>query len=104
MNTRRGFLATMLAAACAPAIVRADSLMRIVPTDPWIGWDMGSGDFTVEAWIGKDKLQHHVITRSDGRMRGYINGIEVPRYPEYAVTEAGVLLAYASDIDTRGLA
>jgi hypothetical protein len=29
---RRGFLGSILAAAAAPAIVRADSLMRIVPT------------------------------------------------------------------------
>lgn len=30
---RRGFLAGMLAACAAPAIVRADSLMRIVPRE-----------------------------------------------------------------------
>jgi hypothetical protein len=30
---RRGFLGSILALAAAPAIVRADSLMRIVPTD-----------------------------------------------------------------------
>lgn len=30
---RRGFLASILAAGCAPAIVRADSLMRIVSRD-----------------------------------------------------------------------
>lgn len=30
---RRGFLGSILAAAVAPAIVRADSLMRIVPRD-----------------------------------------------------------------------
>lgn len=33
---RRGFLGSILAAATAPAIVRADSLMRIVPRDEWI--------------------------------------------------------------------
>lgn len=32
MVTRREFLGAMLAACAAPAIVRADSLMRIVPT------------------------------------------------------------------------
>lgn len=36
MLTRRGFLSTILAAAVAPAIVRADSLMRIVPRDATI--------------------------------------------------------------------
>lgn len=30
---RRGFLGSILAACAAPAIVRADSLMRIVPMD-----------------------------------------------------------------------
>lgn len=30
---RRGFLGGILAAACAPAIVRADSLMRIIPRE-----------------------------------------------------------------------
>lgn len=33
---RRGFLSGILAAAIAPAIVRADSLMRIVPLDTTI--------------------------------------------------------------------
>lgn len=33
---RRGFLGAMLAACAAPAIVRADSLMRIVPRDTLI--------------------------------------------------------------------
>lgn len=32
--TRRGFLGSMLALGAAPAIVRADSLMRIVPLRP----------------------------------------------------------------------
>lgn len=31
--TRRGFLGSILALAAAPAIVRADSLMRVVPRD-----------------------------------------------------------------------
>jgi len=34
MTTRRGFLAVMLAAAAAPAIVRVDSLMKIVVPKP----------------------------------------------------------------------
>lgn len=36
---RRGFLQTCLALAAAPAIVRADSLMRIVPRDTGIYFD-----------------------------------------------------------------
>lgn len=33
MTTRRGFLGAMLAACAAPAIVRADSLMRVIPRE-----------------------------------------------------------------------
>lgn len=33
---RRGFLGSILAAAVAPAIVRADSLMRVVSRDTWL--------------------------------------------------------------------
>lgn len=36
MITRRGFLGSILASAVAPAIVRADSLMRIIPIDTTI--------------------------------------------------------------------
>lgn len=39
---RRSFLGTMAAMVAAPAIVRAESLMKctgiIVPSDPWPGW------------------------------------------------------------------
>lgn len=35
MTTRRGFFASMLAAAAAPAIVRAESLMRLPPQKIW---------------------------------------------------------------------
>lgn len=40
MTSRRGFLLGMLAAGAAPAIVRADALMRIVPRDATVlpGW------------------------------------------------------------------
>lgn len=44
---RRGFLGAILAAAAAPAIVRADSLMRIVPRELAVAsgpvvWETGS--------------------------------------------------------------
>lgn len=45
---RRGFLGSILAACAAPAIVRADSLMRIVPTDTFV-LGIGAYDVTVEA-------------------------------------------------------
>lgn len=35
---RRGFLGSILAACAAPAIVRADSLMRVVPTETVIAF------------------------------------------------------------------
>ncbi len=44
MTTRRTFLGSILALGAAPAIVRADALMRVVPrettllADPWLGW------------------------------------------------------------------
>lgn len=36
---RRSFMGSILALAAAPAIVRADSLMRIVPIDTLVLWD-----------------------------------------------------------------
>ena len=35
MTTRRGFFASMIAAAAAPAVVRASSLMPITPSRIW---------------------------------------------------------------------
>lgn len=45
MITRRGFLTGMLALGAAPAIVRAESLMRIwVPRQElWVGYDLSNG-------------------------------------------------------------
>lgn len=54
---RRGFLGAILAAAAAPAIVRADSLMRIVPRETevltWSGVDLAGGGASevVIQWI-----------------------------------------------------
>ena len=44
---RRSFLGSILAAAVAPAIVRADSLMRIVPRDTLV---LGAGDAAQRIW------------------------------------------------------
>lgn len=43
-TTRRGFLGSLLALAAAPAIVRADSLMKITPIDRLILWGDGVHD------------------------------------------------------------
>lgn len=42
--TRRGFLTSMLALGAAPAIVRAESLMRlwVPPQKLWIGYDLAA--------------------------------------------------------------
>ncbi len=52
MTTRRGFLGSILAACAAPAIVRADSLMRILPAETLVL----SGDALIPAsdalWVG----------------------------------------------------
>lgn len=60
MTTRRGFLAAMLAASAAPAIVRAGSLMPIwVPPQGLVLLSSGlgdvrsfsmHGDWTIEMW------------------------------------------------------
>lgn len=49
---RRGFLAAMLAATAAPAIVRASSLMKIVPVKPDVLIYKASGryDFNFDQW------------------------------------------------------
>lgn len=44
---RRSFLTTILASAVAPAIVRADSLMRIVPRETLV---VVMNDLPLEAW------------------------------------------------------
>lgn len=52
MISRRSFLSGILAACAAPAIVRADSLMRIVPMETTVipaGWAPGY-------WMTKDEL------------------------------------------------
>lgn len=74
MMTRRGFLGAILATATAPAIVRADSLMRIVPRgavvlDPYFDsvvryaeYGFGTSDFTIEVWMNFDHINEVRIT------------------------------------------
>lgn len=64
---RRSFLGSILALAAAPAIVRADSLMRVVPWDteviryPYVGMDLGAGDFTTVTYIARAPFNGPVI-------------------------------------------
>jgi len=56
MTSRRGFLASLLALGAAPAVVRADSLMKIV-TRPqnciwvsdigWVSWEDSQGEIRI---------------------------------------------------------
>jgi hypothetical protein len=46
---RRGFLGGILALGAAPAIVRADSLMRVIPLDAGVqtfAWDDGAAEWS----------------------------------------------------------
>lgn len=82
-TNRRGFLGALLAAAAAPAIVKAESLMPIwVPATPKIitpQWDMGSGDFTMETWAPTLTGKWHSIHLVQGEFgkRAYVDGSRV---------------------------
>ena len=83
MMNRRGFLGSIIALAAAPAIVRADALMRIVPRDAVIivpdiqdmvrstrFYDLGSDSFVTRIdVIYQDRMgnvqQSHVAFRGD---------------------------------------
>lgn len=83
---RRGFLSAILATACAPAIAKSQSLMKIyVPQNDIIllndgvdfhnDFNLGDGDFTVEGFFYFDNCrQHTAITKRDGDLHGYQNG------------------------------
>ncbi len=81
---RRGFLGAILAAAAAPAIVKAESLMKIwVPPEPKIllpDFGMGDGDFTVESFMRVpsrvlDEDWHHVaVVSKNGIRQCYVDG------------------------------
>lgn len=80
---RRGFLAAMLAAAAAPAIVKAESLMKLyVPParKVWTpyGHDLGTGDWTVDAWLPDGQWRHVAVTRAGGVTKTYVDGELVP--------------------------
>lgn len=75
---RRGFLGAMLAAAVAPAIVRADSLMRIIPRDTTVHyWDVTcepsreitlAGDLyggEIGSWEGMTIHESPLLTRAN---------------------------------------
>lgn len=55
---RRGFLGSILALGAAPAIVRADSLMRIVPRETTVLWGKG-----IASMVREDQAAFNGITR-----------------------------------------
>lgn len=95
---RRGFLAGIIAAAAAPAIVRAGSIMPVyVPPAPKIitpaDFNLGGGDWTMDAWVKdmrftKDtaryqptfeepSFQHVALVLSGGVASHFVNGKRV---------------------------
>ncbi len=73
---RRGFLKSILALAAAPAIVRADSLMRIVPRDLVVE--------VVDGW------NHVAMTRAGGVPQFFMNGVRVTKDMERYAAKYGV--------------
>lgn len=53
MTSRRGFLSAILAGAAAPAVVKASSLMKLVPTESGILTYKMSGryDINFDEWV-----------------------------------------------------
>lgn len=82
---RRGFLQALGIALAAPAIVKAENLMKIVvPKKEIIVPDtnlitgLGTGDFTMEMWAKPpvDGQWHHLaISRANGRVNFYVDGV-----------------------------
>lgn len=63
MTTRRSFLGSILALGAAPAIVRADALMRIVPTSTLV---LDASDVTLSAVdFDRDTIKV-ILVYSDG--------------------------------------
>lgn len=65
MTTRRSFLGSILAMGAAPAIVRADALMRIVPTSALV---LDASDVTLSAVdFDRDTIKVILVYSDAGR-------------------------------------
>lgn len=65
MTTRRSFLGSILALGAAPAIVRADALMRVVPVGTTV---LNAADVTWSAVdFDRDTIKCVLVYRDDGR-------------------------------------
>jgi len=82
--TRRRFLAAMAGLAVAPAIVKAENIMKIwtpnksIITNPY---EFAGDQYTLEAWM-KDGIWYHLaITRNaDGTLTKYVDGRQVQEH------------------------
>jgi len=80
---RRGFLQAMLGVAVAPAIVKAENIMKIwtpsqeIITDPY-GLDYP--EYTVSGWVKPrlDEWMHIAQVRTSLGIATYINGVKSP--------------------------
>lgn len=81
---RRGFLKSILAAAVAPAIVKADNLMKLYVPNQDLVFD-GVGDYlilpdtTIESVVKNplfDEWTHIALVRKSNEFTTYINGVE----------------------------
>lgn len=88
---RRGFLQAMLAASVAPAVVKAENIMKIW-TPPQeiltpiitVNDNFNGKDFTIETWLYPAALNtwsHVAMTRENGVLKRWVNGVEVKSYP-----------------------
>jgi len=67
MTTRRSFLGSILALGAAPAIVRADALMRVVPVGTTV---LNAADVTFGAVdFDRDTIKAVLVYRDDGLKR-----------------------------------
>lgn len=109
MFNRRSFLGSILAAGMAPAIVKADNLMKIVvPRQdlilPDLAIDLGSpqGDFTIEAFMDLGKIDEFRITRAS-RYHGTFKPPTFERAWSHValVQTAGIVKAYINGSESK---
>lgn len=90
---RRDFLKAMLGAAMAPAVVKAENIMKIwtppqdIVTPVMHIYDtFGGGDFTAESWVmpaAAGTWSHIALVREAGEIKRYLNGELVRDFPKH---------------------
>lgn len=89
---RRDFLRAMLGVAMAPAVVKAENIMKIwVPEQEievpvmTVYDNFGGGDFTAESWVMPAMAgvwSHVALVRQAGEIKKYLNGELVKDFPK----------------------